>query len=117
MTHPEVTHPLSGFNDRIGDRVTSVFGSMGTFWVLVAWQVGWMALATFNVWPFSGDRYPFAFCLFLSNLIQLWALPILGNTSNRADAKRTAKADADHAALTYIATRLDAVAAHIGIED
>jgi hypothetical protein len=44
-------------------------------------------------------------------LIQLWALPVLGNTQNRADEKRNLKADADHQALTYIATHLDAVAA------
>ncbi|WP_438489592.1 DUF1003 domain-containing protein [Streptomyces sp. S186] len=111
--HPQVPHPLESVNDRLGDRISSVFGSMTTFWVLVGWQLGWMILAEAGVWWFGSDRYPFAFLLFLSNLIQLWALPVLGNTQNRADAKRTLKADADHQALTYIANRLDEVAAHV----
>ncbi|GGX40786.1 DUF1003 domain-containing protein [Streptomyces noursei] len=113
MRHPEVPHPLESLNDRLGDRISSVFGSMTTFGILVGWQLGWMLLATVGVGWFGSDRYPFAFLLFLSNLIQLWALPVLGNTQNRADTKRSLKADADHQALTYLATRLDEVAASV----
>jgi uncharacterized membrane protein len=110
-------------NNRLGDRISAAFGSMRTFWLLVLWQLGWMLLAEAGVWLFKGDKYPFAFLLFLSNLIQLWALPVLGNTQNRADVKRTLKADADHVALTHIALTGDgnaellrAVAAHLGVE-
>jgi uncharacterized membrane protein len=110
VTHPAVPHPHESLNNRLGDRISGVFGSMTTFWILVGWQLGWMVLAEAGIWLFKGDRYPFPFLLFLSNLIQLWALPVLGNTANRADQKRSLKADADHQALTYIAQRLDAVA-------
>jgi hypothetical protein len=41
--------------------------------------------------------------------IQWWALPMLQRSQNEADAKREAKADADHAALTHIATVVDAI--------
>lgn len=109
MTHPHVPHPLESLNDRLGDRISSAFGSMRTFWILVAWQLGWMTLATAGAPLLSKDPYPFTFCLFLSNLLQLWALPVLGNTQNRADVKRNLKADADHEALTYIANRVDEV--------
>ncbi|RLU81140.1 hypothetical protein CTZ27_33415 [Streptomyces griseocarneus] len=113
-SHPQVRHPLESLNDRLGDRVSAAFGSMTTFWVLVGWQLGWMVLAEAGVWWFGSDRYPFAFLLFLSNLVQLWALPVLGNTANRADEKRRAKADADHEALTHIALQVDAIAAQVG---
>jgi uncharacterized membrane protein len=109
VTHPHVPHPLESLNDRLGDRISSAFGSMRTFWILVAWQLGWMTLATAGAPLLSKDPYPFTFCLFLSNLLQLWALPVLGNTQNRADVKRNLKADADHEALTYIANRVDEV--------
>ncbi|MBV6697426.1 DUF1003 domain-containing protein [Kitasatospora aureofaciens] len=114
--HPAVQHPHESLNNRLGDKISGAFGSMTTFWILVLWQVGWMVLAEAGIWLFKGDRYPFAFLLFLSNLIQLWALPVLGNTQNRADAKRNAKADADHMAMTYIAQRADQIAAHLGID-
>lgn len=111
--HPQVCHPHESVNDRLGDRISAAFGSMATFWILVGWQLGWMLLAECGVWWFGSDKYPFAFLLFLSNLIQLWALPVLGNTANRADEKRRAKADADHQALTHIALQVDAIAARI----
>ncbi|MCC3769757.1 DUF1003 domain-containing protein [Streptomyces sp. UNOC14_S4] len=112
-SHPQVRHPHASLNDRLGDRVSAAFGSMTAFWVLVGWQLGWMVLAEAGMGWFGSDRYPFAFLLFLSNLVQLWALPVLGNTANRADEKRRAKADADHEALTHIALQIDAIATHV----
>jgi uncharacterized membrane protein len=113
--HPAVLHPHESLNNRLGDKISGVFGSMTTFWVLVVWQLGWIALAEADIWLFKADKYPFAFLLFLSNLIQLWALPVLGNTQNRADTKRNAKADADHRAQTYVARRSDQIAEHLGL--
>jgi uncharacterized membrane protein len=54
-----------------------MFGSMGAFYVLVIWMFGWMFLATIGFGLFKKDPYPFTFLLFLSNLVQLFALPIL----------------------------------------
>ena len=108
-THPAVVHPHAGINEQLGDKISGVFGSMRTFWLLVGWQLLWMAFATLGVPLLKRDPYPFTFCLFLSNLIQLWALPVLGNTQNRADVKRSLKADADHQALTHIALAVDRI--------
>lgn len=36
-----------------------------------------MALSGLDVWLFAKDKYPFQFLLFLSNLVQLWALPVI----------------------------------------
>lgn len=52
-------------------------GKTGTFYFLVLWMVGWMTLATLGFWVFGKDKYPFIFLLFLSNLVQLWYLPLL----------------------------------------
>src|SRR5690242_2554473 len=43
------------------------------------------------------------------NWIQWWALPALQRRQNELDVKSTAKADADHEALTYIANKLDRI--------
>lgn len=107
--HPNIPHPAEceSWQDRLADKVAHVFGTMGMFWGLVAWMLVWMTLATLGVWVFSLDKYPFPFLLFCSNLVQLWALPVLGVATNRADAKRSAKADVDHQALAYLAHRQD----------
>lgn len=66
-----------GFNGRLAVFITSKFGSMGAFYVLVIWMLSWMVLATVGFGIFKKDPYPFTFLLFLSNLVQLFALPIL----------------------------------------
>lgn len=74
---PLTTEDIIGFNGRVAVHITHYFGTMGAFYFLVVWMLVWMALATVGFWLFKLDPYPFAFLLFLSNLIQLWALPIL----------------------------------------
>lgn len=68
-------HP--GFNGRLAVFITKRFGTMGAFYVLVVWMFGWMILASAGFWLFKQDPYPYTFLLFLSNLVQLFALPIL----------------------------------------
>lgn len=77
-TGPHLTkNQQLGFNGRLAVFITNKFGSMGAFYVLVIWMFGWMILATAGFWLFGKDPYPFTFLLFLSNLVQLFALPIL----------------------------------------
>ncbi len=71
------THEQIGFNGRLAVFITNKFGSMGAFYILVIWMFGWMVLATLGFGVFRRDPYPFTFLLFLSNLVQLFALPIL----------------------------------------
>jgi len=65
------------FNGRLAVWITNKFGSMGMFYILLIWMFGWMILATLGYSYFKLDPYPFTFLLFLSNLVQLFALPIL----------------------------------------
>lgn len=66
-----------GFNDRLAVFITTKFGTMGAFYFLVIWMFGWMILSVMGFWMFKKDPYPFTFLLFLSNLVQLFSLPIL----------------------------------------
>lgn len=66
-----------GFNGRFAVFITTRFGSMWAFYALVIWMFGWMFLSTIGFGIFRQDPYPYIFLLFLSNLIQLFALPIL----------------------------------------
>ena len=66
-----------GINASIAVFITKYFGSMPSFYILIFWMLGWILLATLDVGPFGRDSYPFQFLLFLSNLVQLWALPAI----------------------------------------
>lgn len=93
MTNPHIPHPWieerkkqgphftnrehQSVNGRIALFITKIFGSMGMFYFLLIWVVGWIFLASIGFSVFKADPYPFTFLLLLSNMVQLFALPIL----------------------------------------
>ena len=66
---PRVADQYVGVNGRIAAWITVRVGSMWAFYTAAVIQFGWIALAQAGVITF--DPYPFAFLLFLSNLVQL----------------------------------------------
>jgi uncharacterized membrane protein len=58
-----------GFNGRLGAAITRAVGTMWAFYFAAAFMGGWMLLASAHVIKF--DPYPFAFLLFLGNIVQL----------------------------------------------
>jgi hypothetical protein len=111
-THPEVPHPgrpargtgggkLARWNDGLLDWLTDhILASVVMFDAalvvpLLALPMGTSVKVTLGV--ISGSW------------IQLWALPALQRSANRADRARDAKADADHRALSHIATTVDEI--------
>src|SRR6266851_6766967 len=68
---PKVSDEHSGFNGRLGAAITRSVGTMWAVYIAIAIQVTWMTLATLGIWEFRRDPYPFAFLLFLSNIVQL----------------------------------------------
>lgn len=75
---PHLTeHENIGFNGKLALFITHKFGSMGAFYFLAIWMIAWITLASLGVGFFKNDPYPFTFLLFLSNLVQLFSLPIL----------------------------------------
>lgn len=81
-------------------------GQVWMFYLLVGWQVVWMAGATIGLPLLKRDPYPFVFCLFLSNLIQLWYLPLL-----------QIKAVADSKSHDNLHSKVDAIHQHLGIKE
>jgi uncharacterized membrane protein len=68
---PKVADQHIGFNGRVGSTITRSVGTMWAVYIALFIQVTWMALATIGVWELKKDPYPFAFLLFLSNIVQL----------------------------------------------
>jgi uncharacterized membrane protein len=70
-------HERLDLNDRIAVFVTKYFGTMWAFYALIIWMIIWILLAQLGIGVFKLDPYPFIFLLFLSNLVQMFALPVL----------------------------------------
>lgn len=99
-----------GFNGQLAVVITRSFGSMWMFYALVAWMLIWMALASVNFSLFRKDPYPFTFLLFLSNLVQLWALPVLAvgqQVLSRASDKQALQTFEDAETLLKISRDLE----------
>lgn len=106
-TRPHLAeHEHTGVNGILASMITKGFGTMWAFYLLVAWMISWMALAQGGVGMFKFDRYPFPFLLFLSNLVQLWALPVLAvgqQVLSRASDKRSEQTYKDAEAILQMA--------------
>ncbi len=68
---PMVADEHVGINGRLAATITRSVGTMWAVYIALLIQITWMALATVGIWLFARDPYPFAFLLFLSNIVQL----------------------------------------------
>ena len=68
---PKVADQHVGINGRLGAAITKRVGTMWAFYVAAITMATWMVLAGFAWGPHKIDPYPFAFLLFLGNIVQL----------------------------------------------
>jgi|GEM_PF-980323 len=105
------------FNQRLAVIITRGFGTMWAFYALVAWMLVWMTLATVGIWVFRNDRYPFPFLLFCSNLIQLWALPVLAVGQAVLGRKAELQADETYQSTLRILHDSEQIMHHLAAQD
>jgi uncharacterized membrane protein len=69
---PKVSDQHIGINGRLGAAITRRVGTMWAFYIAGLTMATWMVLAGFAWGPLHRiDPYPFAFLLFLGNIVQL----------------------------------------------
>jgi uncharacterized membrane protein len=69
---PKVADQHIGVNGRLGAAITRRVGTMWAFYIAALTMATWMVLAGFAWGPLHRiDPYPFAFLLFLGNIVQL----------------------------------------------
>lgn len=111
LTHPHasVPHPadfLVQTSNRfvaVNDRILSFFSDH----VLASMLMFDVALVVPLLAIRAPDQVKLTLALVSGSWIQWWALHALQRSQVKADQKRTAKADADHMALTHVAMTLD----------
>lgn len=69
---PKLADEHIGINGRLGAAITRRVGTMWAFYLAAVTMASWMVLAGFAWGPLHQiDPYPFAFILFLGNIVQL----------------------------------------------
>lgn len=107
----------AGFNTRLAVGITRAFGSIFAFYALIAWMLIWMALASAGIWLFAADHYTFSFLLFLSNLVQLWALPVLAVGQRVLGKHQELQSEEQYKATMNSYHDIEQVMAHLAAQD
>jgi uncharacterized membrane protein len=114
-THREVRQGL-GTQDRIAIAVTGAIGTMWAVYALALIMAAWMLV---QVWLGLGafDPYPFAFLLFLGNIVQLLLLPLLLVGQNIQSRHGEARSEDEFKTVGKIFHDLEAALAHLDAQD
>lgn len=76
--------------------ITHRVGSVGVFLVLMMWTAAWLSWNTLGPSAFRFDPFPaFVLWLFISNMIQLFLLPLIMAGQNMQGRHAEARAEAD----------------------
>lgn len=122
QVHPSVPHPdvfrkdLASFDSGMVNMMAKVLGSTGFIWFCIVLDaIGFVALVQQTIQAIHTHQGVMTlitlWVAFIAQaVIQLIALPVLQNYQNRQSSLQEAKTEADHIALTHIATQVDAIA-------
>ena len=82
--------------DKLALFVTGYVGTMGFFLVIFAWTVLWLGWNTLAPSSIRFDPYPaFVLWLFISNMIQIFLMPLIMIGQNLQSALSESRAEAD----------------------
>ncbi len=82
--------------ERLAVWVTDRVGTMGFFFIIVAWTIIWLGWNIFAPTSLQFDPYPaFVFWLFISNMIQIFLMPLIMVGQNLQGRHSEARAEAD----------------------
>lgn len=112
---PQTSDEQIGFNGRLGAGITRAVGTMWAFYAAAAFMGGWMLLSVVGVLKF--DPYPFAFLLFLGNIVQLLLMFVImvgQQVLGAAADKRAVQTYQDAEAILHEALQLQA---HLEAQD
>lgn len=110
IEHKENMSKLDNFAIKITDKI----GTMGFFIIIFTWTVlwlGWNILAPVN---YQFDPVPaFVLWLFLSNMIQIFLMPLLMIGQNLQSKHAEARAEADFEINTKAELEIETILAHL----
>ncbi len=113
--HREVTNRL-GAQDRIALVITTAVGTMYAVYLFAALMAGWM-LVQIIMGKQAFDPYPFAFLLFLGNIVQLLLMPLIMVGQNLQGRHAEARADEEFRTTQKTFADMETTMRHLDAQD
>ncbi len=100
--------------ERLAIWITDSVGTMGFFLVIFAWTLVWLGWNTLAPSAFRFDPFPaFVLWLFLSNMIQIFLMPLIMVGQNLQGRHAEARAEADFEVNTKAEREIEAILLHL----
>lgn len=94
--------------------ITKNVGSMGFFLIIFFWTVTWLGFNTLGPIEFRFDPYPaFVLWLFISNMIQIFLMPLLLIGQNLQGKHAETRAEADFEVNTKSELQIETILKHL----
>ncbi len=94
--HRRISRQLSTI-DKLAIWITNRVGSMGFFLIIFTWTILWLTWNTFAPASMRFDAFPgFVLWLFISNMIQIFLMPLIMVGQNLQGEGAEARAEADY---------------------
>src|SRR5437773_1315902 len=94
--------------------ITERVGSMGFFLIIFLWTISWLSWNTLAPPRLKFDPYPaFVFWLFISNMIQIFLMPLIMIGQNLQSAHAEARAEADFDVNTKAEIEVETILMHL----
>ncbi len=100
--------------DKLAVWITDHVGTMGFFIIIFVWTFGWLGWNMFAPKELRFDPYPgFVLWLFLSNMIQIFLMPLIMIGQNLQGAYSEARAQADFEVNTRAELEIETILLHL----
>ncbi|MGE5396927.1 MAG: DUF1003 domain-containing protein [Chitinophagales bacterium] len=110
IEHKENLSRLEKFAVWITDNV----GTMGFFLIIFIWTVSWLTWNTLAPKDFRFDPYPaFVLWLFISNMVQIFLMPLIMIGQNLQGRHSEARAEADFEINTKAEREIETILQHL----
>ena len=113
--HLQVASAMSR-QDRIALAVTGAVGTMYAVYIFATFMAGWMLLQGV-LGNAAFDPYPFAFLLFLGNIVQLLLMPLIMVGQNLQTRHSEARAEEEYRTVGKIFHDNETALAHLDAQD
>lgn len=100
--------------ERFALWITNHIGTMGFFFVIFFWTIVWLGWNVFGPKELQFDPYPaFVFWLFISNMIQIFLMPLIMIGQNLQGKHAEARAEADFDVNTKAEQEIETILIHL----
>ena len=111
---PQIKGPEPSVLDKIAVWITDHVGSMGFFMIIFCWTAIWLGWNTLGPKELRFDPFPgFVLWLFISNMIQLFLMPLIMIGQNVQSRHADLRAEADLEINTKAEFEIETILSHL----